>query len=171
MKKYLSPIVCGFGAGVLMIAPLIKTFTCCLIIPAAALFSLLLDQKANPKEGEITIQKGLVFGLLTGVFAALFGTLFETLITFITHSNDLTENYEYLIEVWKNIPDEAMLKTTTDLFQKIISDIEVTGFSLTYSLLLFANHFFTGLIFGLLGGLLGMKIGNANLKKQQDDSN
>lgn len=169
MKKYLSPIVCGFGAGVLMIAPLIKTFTCCLIIPAAALFSILLDQKANPTGEKITVQKGLVFGLLTGLFAALFGTFFEILITFITHSNDLTENYEYIIEAWKAIPDDAMLKAMTDLFQGIIQDIETTGFSLIYSLLLFANHFFTGLIFGLLGGLLGMKIGNTNLEKQNED--
>lgn len=167
MKKYLSTLVCGFSAGVLMVAPIIKLFSCCLIIPAAAVVSLLLDQKANPSGKKITIQKGIVFGLFTGFFAAIFATFFEIFITLFVHSNDLTENYQQLLETWQAIPDKALLKTVTEVFSKIINDIETHGFSLLYSILLLFNNLIAGLIFGLIGGLLGMKIVNTNLEKQE----
>ena len=102
MKKVLPSLVCGFGAGVLLVTPIIKVFSCCLIIPIAAILSVILDQKANPTGEKITIQKGLVLGLFTGMFAAFFGTAIEVFITLITHTNGLTENIHELKKMWEN---------------------------------------------------------------------
>lgn len=163
--------MCGFGAGVLMIAPVIKALTCCLIIPIAGILSVILDQKANPTGEKITLQKGLVLGLLTGFTAGVLGTFFEVIITFITHSNDLSENIGQLQEIWKSFPQDTMVNSMKDMFYKMAEDIETRGFSLFYTVFIFANNVITGLIFGLLGGLIGMKIGNTNLEKQNSDFN
>lgn len=168
MKKFLPSLVCGFGAGVLMIAPIIKVMSCCLIIPIAALLSVILDQKANPTGEKITIQKGLVLGLFTGIFAGIFGTSFEVLITYITHSNDLTENLHQMNEMWENFPQEAAVKNVIAMFHQMVQDIQDNGFSLLYTVFLTANNVISGIIFGLLGGLLGMKIANTGLDKNQN---
>ena len=160
MKKVLPSLVCGFGAGVLLVTPVIKVFTCCLIIPIAAILSIMLDQKANPTDEKITIQKGLVFGLFTGLFAAGFGTFFEILITFITHSNDLTEGIFELKKIWSNFPDQKMLEPAFKMFDQMVLDIKENGISPIYALFMLGNNLLSGIIFGLLGGLLGMKIAN-----------
>lgn len=170
MKKYLPSIVCGFGAGVLLVTPIIKVFTCCLIIPIAALLSVVLDQKANPTGEKITIQKGIVLGLITGIITALFGTFFEVLITYITHANDLTENFVEMKEMWKNFPQQEILQPAMEMFDIMIYDIEEYGFSLPYSIFLLANNLFTGILFGVLGGLLGMKIANTGIEKSQNSN-
>ena len=99
MKKFLSPLIVGFGAGVLSIVPVAKSFGCCLIIPVAAFIALLLEQKANNDFSKIEIKKGLIFGLLTGLYAALFGSVFDFFITFVTKNNDLVATYSELQKI------------------------------------------------------------------------
>ena len=65
-KKYISPIIFGFVAGVLMVVPVIKSLGCCLLLPVAAVFSLVLEQKANNDYTKLDIKKGVIFGLITG---------------------------------------------------------------------------------------------------------
>lgn len=171
MKKILPSLVCGFGAGVLLVTPIIKIFTCCLIIPFAAVLSIVLDQKANPSEEKVTVQKGIVLGLLTGLFAGLFGTFFEVFITYITHSNDFSDNLGQMNEMWETLPQDAMIKSVIDMFNQMAKDIQETGFSFPYSLFLLANNLISGVIFGLLGGLLGMKIVNTGKDRNINDFN
>ena len=57
-KKYLPTLVCGFGAAVLSTVPGIKNFSCCLLVPAAAAFSILLDKKINQSNEKVQLSKG-----------------------------------------------------------------------------------------------------------------
>ncbi|MCK7524986.1 MAG: hypothetical protein MZV64_48975 [Ignavibacteriales bacterium] len=56
-KKYLPTLVCGFGAAVLSTVPGIKNFSCCLIVPAAAAISILLDKKINNSNEKVLFRK------------------------------------------------------------------------------------------------------------------
>ena len=91
-KKYLPTLVCGFGAAVLSTVPGIKNFSCCLIVPAAAAISILLDKKINNSNEKVLVGKSLGFGFLTGLFATLFITTFEMLLTYFTKSNDYIQS-------------------------------------------------------------------------------
>jgi hypothetical protein len=79
LKKYLSAFVCGFGAGVLQIVPVAKSFSCCLIIPAAAFLALVLEQKSTNNFTRILPGKAILIGLVTGLYAAIFGSFFDIL--------------------------------------------------------------------------------------------
>ena len=74
-KKYLPAIVSGFGAAVLSTIPGIKNFSCCLLVPGAAAFSILLDQKITKSNERILLNKSLGFGFLTGLTATIFITI------------------------------------------------------------------------------------------------
>ena len=83
----------GFGAGVIQVVPIAKSFSWCLIVPVAAFLALLLDQKSNSSYERINVSKAVMIGLLTGFWAALFGSFFDVFITFITKSNDIIGAY------------------------------------------------------------------------------
>ena len=68
--KYLPSLVCGFSAAVISTIPGIKSIGCCLVLPAAAWFSLVLNQKINKAQPPVTPQAALFFGVLAGFFAA-----------------------------------------------------------------------------------------------------
>lgn len=89
MKRILPALVCGFGAGVLNTVPFVKNFSCCLIIPVAAIAALILDQRANGVKEQINSGKAVQLGLLTGMFSAIFGTIFEVLIVLVTKNSEL----------------------------------------------------------------------------------
>ena len=91
MKKYFPTFITGFAASVLSIVPGIKSFSCCLIVPGAAILALILDQKVNKSSERIRINKAIMFGLMTGLFATFFITALDVLITFITKTNDFVE--------------------------------------------------------------------------------
>lgn len=59
MKKYLPSLVAGFGAGVLSVVPVLKSFACCLIVPAAAYLSIVLYQRANNLDERIETSKAI----------------------------------------------------------------------------------------------------------------
>ncbi|MGQ9644733.1 MAG: hypothetical protein ACUVT3_12820, partial [Ignavibacterium sp.] len=77
MKKYLPTFITGFAASVLSIVPGIKSFSCCLIVPGAAILALILDQKVNKSSERIRINKAIMFGLMTGLFATFFITALD----------------------------------------------------------------------------------------------
>lgn len=160
MKKIFPSLVSGFAASVLTTIPLLKSFACCLIVPAAAFLALLLDQKINHNLERITLKKALLFGFLTGLFATFFITSFDLLMTFITKTNDLIYSLpqtEVMMRQWNLGPlfDESL-----NLIKQMAADIQTTGFSALYAIMIFFTNFISNSIFGMIGGTIGMAILN-----------
>lgn len=167
MKKYISSFVCGFGAGVLQVVPLVKSFSCCLIIPAASIIALLLDRKANRITTKTPTKHALMIGLMTGIYAALFGSLFDILITFITKNNDVVAMFPELQKMINNFPlNEVIRNEVINLFQIVRNDIIEHGFSFLYTLSVIINNFLVGTIFGIAGGLIGAQIINSKINEE-----
>ncbi|MBE2279622.1 MAG: hypothetical protein IAE91_04460 [Ignavibacteriaceae bacterium] len=164
-SKYFPVIITGFAAGVLTTVPGLKSFGCCLLVPAAAIFALHIDKRIEGYLTKITPSHAIVFGLLTGVAAALFSTTFEVLITFITKRNDIVDALPIIAQQMSEFkfldPDGLAL----DMLNSIANDIIEYGFSPLYAFILFFNNLFSFAIFGLIGGLAGMGILNSKIKK------
>ncbi len=162
MKKYLSAFVVGFGAGVIQVVPVAKSFACCLIIPAAAALALSLDQKANKYTFPIEFKRAAVIGLLTGLWAALFGTFFDVFITFVTKNNDVIASFGQLQKMVTSFPfDETVKKEVMSLLSTIVNDISSKGFSWLYTISVGFNNLIVDTIFGFVGGIIGMQILNS----------
>lgn len=160
MKKIFPSLVSGFGAAVLITIPLLKGFACCLLVPGAVIIALFLDRKINHNLEKIKIQKALFFGFMTGLFATFFITSFDLLLTFLTKSNDLLRNIdetESLMREWNFGP---MLDESIKMINHMALEIETTGFSLLYAVMIFFTYFISNSIFGMLGGALGMAVLN-----------
>ncbi|VAX26677.1 hypothetical protein MNBD_IGNAVI01-628 [hydrothermal vent metagenome] len=166
MKKYLSPLIVGFGAGVLSIVPVAKSFGCCLIIPVAAFIALLLEQKANNDYSKMEIKQGLLFGLLTGLYAALFGTILDFFITFITKNNDIVATYSELQKMINQFPISEELKDNVmSILGNVVESIRTTGISLIYTFSVLVNNLILNSVFGMLGGIIGVQILNSRNQK------
>lgn len=159
-KRYFPSIVCGFGAAVLSSVPEIKSLSCCLIIPAAAYLSLYLYVRSVEYESPIKLNRALSFGLVTGLVAALFTTLFDLLITYITHTNDLVTGLQYSKEFMEQFNPGPVMKTSFELMDNMVKEIQQNGFSALYSVLISITNVIIFSIFGMLGGLLAMAIYN-----------
>jgi hypothetical protein len=167
-KKYLPTLVCGFGAAVLSTVPGIKNFSCCLIVPAAAAISILLDKKINNTNEKVLLGKTLGFGFLTGLFATIFITTFEMLVTYFTKSNDFIQSLpetEIIMRQWDLGP---MIDESLKLIKSVAKEIQKNGFSFFYLLMIFTSNFMINSIFGMIGGALGMSL--ANRKAREEDS-
>lgn len=168
MKKYISAFVSGFGAGVLQIVPVAKSFGCCLIVPIASYIAIILDRRATGNNGMMALKQGLIFGLVTGIYAALFGSFFDLLITFITHSNDFISVLSELQKVINNFPlDDKVKQEVFNMISNVAYDIQKYGFSLLYSLSVIFNNFIINPIFGMLGGLISAQIINSKISKDK----
>jgi len=159
-NKFLPPLVCGFAAAVISTIPGIKTIGCCIVIPAAAWFALILEQRINKAEPPISSKTALVFGLMTGIFAALFSTAFDVLITLIAHSNDFVESLPQTEIAMRNLNLGDIWDQTFSLLKTMAQQIKATGFSLLYTIAILFSNLFIDAIFGIVGGLLGMMIQN-----------
>ncbi|HEX7357217.1 MAG TPA: hypothetical protein VF270_05890 [Ignavibacteriaceae bacterium] len=169
LKKYLPTLVCGFGAAVLATVPGIKNFSCCLIVPAAAAFSIIFDKKINHTNERVLIGKALGFGFLTGLVATLFITTFEMLLTFFTKSNDFIQalpQSEIIMRQWNLGP---MVDESLKLMKSVSKDIAKNGFSFIYLLMILSSNFIINSIFGMIGGALGMSL--LNRKFREDNFN
>ena len=164
MNKFLPALVCGFAAGVLNIVPFVKNFTCCLIIPFAAVFALILYQRATKDFGFLKTSTSVIIGLYTGIFAALFGSTFEIVIILITKTSDLTTSLTELNKFVKDLPANPIWDQVMDIMYKISDDITQYGFSLLYTISIFFSSLIVNSIFGMIGGLIGMQILNNRLK-------
>lgn len=166
MKKYISSFVCGFGAGVLQVVPIAKSFSCCLIIPFAAFLSLLLDLRANPSSEKLQLKKGLIFGLMTGIYAAIFGSFFDLFITLITKHNDIIVMLPELQNMINNFPVAQEIKDeVVNLFFNVREQILSTGFSPIYTISVIVNNFAVNTVFGIIGGLIGVQVINSRMNK------
>jgi len=169
-NKYLPTLVTGFVAAVLVSIPLVKHVGCCIVIPFAAVYALILDVKLNKAELPIKGIEAFVFGILTGLRAAVFSVLFETDITLFTHTNDFVQE---LPEIENYIKNQSMLtlkqifEQELPIYKSIVNDIRTTGFSLFYTFSIFFINIFIDVIFGIIGGFIGMNYLNKRKRPQQ----
>lgn len=166
MKKFLAPLICGFSIGIIQNVPVIGNFTCCILLPMAAFYALILDQKATKNYDRIPYTKGLLFGFLTGVFAAVIGSALDILLTLIFKSNNFSLLANDFIKTMDEFPlDPQVKKQVFDLLLKAKDDIVQYGFSLFYTFSFTIDQLFINSIFGCIGGLIGAKVLNSNKNK------
>ncbi len=155
-KKILPSLVCGFGAAVISTVPGVKNIGCCLIVPAAALISLFLDEKINHADPPIDLKKAVSFGILTGLVAAFFSTFFDLLLTFISHTNDYIDTLPQTESLIKSYNLGPLFDQTLKMLEAMAKQIKANGFSPLYTFMIFISNIFIDIIFGIIGGLLGM---------------
>lgn len=166
MKKYIPTFIAGFGAAVLSIVPGIKSFSCCLIVPGAAIFALILDQRVNKNSERIAAEKAVIFGFMTGLFATFFITALDLLITFITKTNDFIESLPQSESLIRDLKFGPMAEESLKLMKQMAKQIQKTGFSTLYLFILFISNFITNTIFGIIGGFVGMALLNKRTMEQ-----
>ena len=159
-KKYLSALVCGFGAAVLTTIPGIESVACCLLVPVAAGFSIGLYKKSRPDILKIQTRTGVLLGLLTGIFAAIFASGFEVILTFITKTNDLIVAMPQTEKVIRDMNLGSAAEESLKILRKMVKEIQSKGFSFLYFVLITFANLITYTIFGMLGGTLGAAIIN-----------
>ncbi len=167
MKKFLPAFICGFVAGVLNIVPVVKSFSCCLIIPAAAVFSLILHQRAENNFSIIKAGDAAIFGLLTGIFAAIFGSVLDILVIFITRTNEIATSLTEVEKMIADLPASPIWKEVMDIMYRISDDINKYGFSFIYFISVLVSSFIVNSIFGIAGGLIGMQLLNNRNKNKE----
>ena len=169
-NKYLPSLVTGFGAAVLISIPFIKHVGCCVIIPIAAVYALILDVKLNKAKLPIMGSEAFLFGLLTGLWAAFFSALFETIITFVTHTNEFVQGLPGIENILRNqVPAsfKPFIEQAILIYRSMAKDIKTTGFSYIYTFSILATNIFVDIIFGIIGGFIGMNYLNKRNKPQQ----
>ncbi len=159
-KRYLSSLLCGFGAAVLSTIPGMNSIACCLLVPIASGLSLLLYKKSQPDLIKIKTGTGVILGLLTGIFAALFASGFEIIITAITKSTDLISAIPQTENLIKDMNLGPAAEESIKLLKKMASEIQTSGFSFLYSIIITLSNLISYSIFGILGGVLGTAIIN-----------
>lgn len=159
-NQYLPPLVCGFAAAVISTIPGIRTVGCCIVIPAAAWFALILEQRINKAEPPISSKTALIFGLITGILAALFSTAFDVLITLVTHTNDFVESLPQTEVAMRNLNLGDIWEQTFTLLKNMSAQIQANGFSILYTVAILFSNLLIDAVFGILGGLLGRMIQN-----------
>lgn len=158
--KFMPPLVCGFGAAVLSTIPGVKSIGCCMVVPIAAWLSLILNEKLNKVQPPVVTQDAFFFGLLTGFFAAIFSTGFDILITLIMHTNDFVQTLPQTESIVKGWNLGELWSETSSLLHKMSLDIKTNGFSFLYTFAILISNIFIDSVFGMIGGLIGMRIQN-----------
>jgi len=169
-NKYLPSLVTGFGAAVLISIPFIKHAGCCVIVPFAAVYALILDVKLNKAELPIRGSEAVLFGILTGLWAAFFSALFETIITLFAHTNEFVQELPGIENILRNqLPssfkqfgEQAIL-----IYRSMSNEIKTNGFSPIYTFTILATNIVVDIIFGIIGGFLGMNYLNKRKRPQQ----
>jgi predicted membrane protein len=159
-KKYLSALVCGFGAAVLTTIPGIESIACCTLVPVAAGLSIFVYKKSQPDLAKITTGTGIFIGVLTGVIAALFASGLEIIITYITRTSDIVVSLPQAEQVVRDMNFGPAAEESFKLLKLMVEEIQTQGFSLLYTLLITISNLITYSIFGLLGGIIGTALIN-----------
>lgn len=159
-NKYLASLVCGFGAAVLTTLPALKAFSCCLIIPLFAALAIYLFFRISGDHLNIDLKTTLFIGVLTGIFAAFFSSFFDVLITYITHTNELVESLPQTEAAVKSYNLDKLFQPSMTLLKKMAAQIKTSGFSTLYAFMILLSNLIINTIFGMLGGIVGMKFIN-----------
>jgi hypothetical protein len=159
-NKYLPSLVTGFGAAVLVSVPWVRTVGCCIIVPLASLYALMLHIKLNKGEMPIKTSLAILFGLMTGLWAAFFSALVETIITFVIHSNDFVQGLPAMENMLRNSKFVTSFGGLFDqmikIYHSMANDIRLYGFSPIYTVTVLVGNVIVDSVFGMLGGVLGM---------------
>ena len=123
-----------------------------------------LYQKSNQRVEKISGKQAVIFGLLTGAVSAVFATFFEILFTAIFQTNDFVKSLPQVEIVFRSFASQNLLDEVFKIYKSMAGDIQTKGFSLSYSIYFFMATSITSLIFGLMGGLLGMAFINRRNK-------
>jgi hypothetical protein len=169
-NKYLPSLVTGFGAAVLVSIPLIKHVGCCVIVPFAAVYALILHVQLNKAKLPIKGSEAFLFGLLTGLWVAFFSALFETIITLFAHSNEFVQELPGIENFIRNQAPASfkqLIETVIPIYRHMAAEIKTTGFSPIYTFAILASNIFVDIIFGIIGGFIGMNYLNKKNKLQQ----
>jgi hypothetical protein len=169
-NKYLPSLVTGFGAAVLVSIPLVKHVGCCVIVPFAAVYALILDVKLNKAELPIKGKEAVLFGLMTGLWAAVFSALFETIITMFAHSNDFVQELPDLENMLRNqtfIPVKLIMEQVVPIYRSMAEEIKATGYSAIYTFAILFTNIIVDVIFGIIGGFIGMNYLNKRTKLKE----
>lgn len=159
-KKYLSALVCGFGAAVLTTVPGMESIACCTLVPIAAGLSIFLFKKSQPGIIKINTGTGILVGILTGILAALFASFFEIIITYLTKSSDLVVSMPQAEQLVKDMNLGPAAEESMEVLRKMVNEIHNKGFSFLYTILITITNLITYSIFGILGGIIGTAIIN-----------
>ncbi len=163
MKKYFPMLIAGFGAAVLSVIPILKGFSCCLLIPFASVMSLFLDIRVNKNLNRISLSKAILFGFLTGLFATIFIVKFDLIITFVAKTNDFVESLPQSEIIINQMNLGSFTEEPMKLMKSMADEIRTKGFSSLYAIMIFLSNFITNSIFGIIGGLVGMGIFNKKI--------
>jgi hypothetical protein len=159
-KKYISALVCGFAAAVLSIIPGLESIACCLFVPVASGFAVALYKKSSSEINRINTGTGVLIGLLTGIVAALLAVLFEMILTYITKTNDLIVAMPDSEKMIKDMNLGPTAEEALNLLRRMVNEIQTTGFSFFYLIIITIMNLITYTIFGILGGVVGTVIIN-----------
>ncbi len=161
MKKILPALVAGIIVGLVEIIPVVKSLTCCILIPIATYYAMTLEIKGNKKETPFTIGEGIRFGILTGIFGAFFTVFFDSFLTFILKTNDFVSVFPQMQNFFDELGmPEVSKQEVLSILQGIVEDIKEYGFSPVYSFAMLVSGTILNIIFGLLGGLIDVKFIN-----------
>lgn len=163
-KKYLSALVCGFGAAVLTTIPGLESIACCLLVPIASIISVRLYKKSIPDTTKLNTGTGVILGLLTGIFAAVFASTFEIILTYVTKTNDLIVGLPQAEKVIRDLNLGDAAEQSMELLREMASEIKTSGFSFLYTVIITFSNLLTYSIFGMLGGVIGTAIINRRNK-------
>ena len=145
---YLSMINCACCAGIMLGG-------------LAAVYFYLRDQ---PKDDPPLETK---YGVILGAFAGIFGAIFETTITSIIISMYSADYFQGVLDEFQRsienmetngqaVPE--ILNSVKDAFTAFVNEIKNNGFSPVLTLLMLVFNSFKDIIFGLLGGLIGVYV-------------
>ncbi len=161
MKKLLPAIIGGLVIGIVEIIPVIKSLSCCILVPIAVYYAMTLEIKGNKKNTPFTVGEGIRLGILTGIFGAFFSVGLDSFLTFVLRTNDFVLAFPQMEAFLQTlgIPEESK-KEVLKILQRIVDDIRTTGISLVYTFSMLVSNFIFNLILGIIGGLIGIKLIN-----------
>lgn len=159
-NKYLSALVCGFGAAILTTIPGVESFACCLIVPIASGISIALFKKSNRELFKISTGTGVMLGLLTGIIAALLASGFEIILTYISKTNELVTAMPQTESLIRDMNLGSAAEQSMKLLRQMVEEIRSNGFSFLYTILIIVSNLISFSIFGILGGILGTVLVN-----------
>ncbi len=161
MKKLLPAIVAGMIIGIVEVIPLIKSLTCCILVPFAVYYALTLEVKGNKKSEPFTLGEGVRIGILTGIFGAFTAVLLDSFLTFVLKTNDFVVAFpqmEAFIQSF-GMPEDAKQEVLA-MLRSIVEEIKTTGISLIYSFSMLTSNLIFNMILGIIGGLISVRFAN-----------
>jgi hypothetical protein len=161
LKKYYPILIAGFIGGIASVIPIFKSLSCCLVIPIISVLALYFEMKSTSRNEPFKLKEGITIGFFTGISSAFLGLIFDVFITLVTHSNELVLGYPQMNEMLNTFPvDELTKKQASEMIKNVVQQIQNNGFSLTYVFAMLVNGLMSNSIFGIIGGIVGVRILN-----------